>query len=114
MILSYPEQSLSDRLPKYELERVEYVTKEVWLRLIHINNDDIDSMSIEEIHQRIAALKSIEDSPHLSFNWSLKHVPKFKEFVSSIYDNNLNGGADYKIYFLEKYLAEKNIPEHQI
>ena len=111
MIFSYTEQSLRDLPPKYEHERVEYVSKEVWLRLIHFNNEDIDSMSEDEILQRIAALKSIEDSPHLSLNWTLNDDPKFKEFVTSVYNNTLNGGAGYKIYNLEKYLAGKKFPD---
>ena len=107
MVLSYTEKSLIDLPPKYEDERVEYVSKEEWLKLIHFNNEDIDTMSEDEILQRIAALKSIEESPHLSFNWTLNNDPKFKEFVTSVYDNTLNGGAGYKIYILEKFMAGK-------
>ena len=105
MILSYPEHRQIAIAEKHQHEGIEYITKEEWLRLVHFNEVDIPSMSSEEIPRRIAALRSIEDSPHFLFNWDLKNDPKFMEDVALVFDTTLNGHAGGKIYMLEKYLA---------
>lgn len=111
MILTYTDQNTHDFSESCMHEPIMYLSKEEWLKLIHFNNEDVDSMSEVEIHRRIAALKSIEESPHLSFNWTLNNDQKFKKFVTSMYDNTLNGSAGFKIYLLEKYLAGKKAPD---
>lgn len=113
MILDYRSQDQNTIAEQRQHEAIENISKEEWIRLVCFIDEDIPRMTSAVIPQRIAALKSIVETPHFSFNWELNNDPKFNEFVSTVYETTLNGQAGYKIYILEKYLISKSAQPSQ-
>jgi hypothetical protein len=104
-ILTYPGQSYSIYLDDSLNYEVEEIPETDWLELITFRDEEIQTMSNDDILQRIAALRSIKGAPHFCFNWEQKDTPGFKLFFEHVMKYYLNGNAGGKIFELEKYAA---------